>query len=171
MEEEYKDLWYTIIKEEMNMAELKVPENQSVSIGDMGWVPGVNPYGPAVSNPLVTKGEVSDIQDLRDRHDDNKRDIDKLKDVTQTHDIRICQQENEIYKISEQVKEALMIVKYPGLIANRVLDKVDSFIAKHKKMLTDNQGLTTEVVEVSHLNEMVKQLREVIKNDKNRNIE
>ena len=64
-----------------------------------------------------------------------------------------------------------MIVKYPGLIANRVLDKVDSFIAKHKKMLTDNQGLTTEVVEVSHLNEMVKQLREVIKNDKNRNIE
>ena len=78
MEEEYKDLWYTIIKEEMNMAELKVPENQSVSIGDMGWVPGVNPYGPAVSNPLATKSDVDAIQDLRDRHDDNKRDIDKV---------------------------------------------------------------------------------------------
>lgn len=157
--------------EEMNMAELKIPENPLVSIGDMGWVPGVNPYGPAVSSPLVTKGEVSDIQDLRDRHDDNKRDIDKLKDVTQTHDIRICQQENEIYKISEQVKEALMIVKYPGLIANRVLDKVDAFIAKHKKKLTDYTGYSVDVVEVSDLNEMVKQLREVIKNDKNRNIE
>lgn len=153
------------------MAELKVPENQSVSIGDIGWVPGVNPYGPAVSSPLVTKGEVSDIQDLRDRHDDNKRDIDKLKDVTQIHDIRICQQEKQIYDIHEQVKEALMIVKYPGLIANRVLDKVDSFIAKHKKVLTDSTGTTIEMVEVSQLNEMVKQLREVIKNDKNRNIE
>ena len=116
-------------------------------------------------------GEASDIQDLRDRHDDNKRDIDKLKDVTQIHDIRICQQENEIYKISEQVKEALMIVKYPGLIANRVLDKVDSFIAKHKKKLTDYTGYSADVVEVSDLNEMVKQLREVIKNDKNRNSE
>ena len=153
------------------MAELKIPENQSVSIGDMGWVPGVNPYGPEVSSPLVTKGEVSDIQDLRDRHDDNKRDIEKLKDVTQIHDIRICQQENEIYKISEQVKEALMIVKYPGLIANRVLDKVDAFIAKHKKVITDYTGANIEMVEVSQLNEMVKQLREVIKNDKNRNIE
>lgn len=157
--------------EEMNMAELKVPENPLVSIGDMGWVPGVNPYGPAVSSPLVTKGEVSDIQDLRDRHDDNKRDIDKLKDVTQTHDIRICQQDNKIYEISEQVKEALMIVKYPGLIANRVLDKVDAFIAKHKKKLTDYTGYSVDVVEVSDLNEMVKQLREVIKNDKSRNIE
>lgn len=157
--------------EEMNMAELKVPENPLVSIGDMGWVPGVNPYGPAVSSPLVTKGEVSDIQDLRDRHDDNKRDIDKLKDVTQIHDIRICQQDNKIYEISEQVKEALMIVKYPGLIANRVLDKVDAFIAKHKKKLTDYTGYSVDVVEVSDLNEMVKQLREVIKNDKNRNIE
>lgn len=153
------------------MAELKVPENPLVSIGDMGWVPGVNPYGPAVSSPLVTKGEVSDIQDLRDRHDDNKRDIDKLKDVTQIHDIRICQQDNKIYEISEQVKEALMIVKYPGLIANRVLDKVDAFIAKHKKKLTDYTGYSVDVVEVSDLNEMVKQLREVIKNDKNRNIE
>lgn len=152
------------------MAELKVPENQSVSIGDIGWVPGVNPYGPAVSSPLVTKGEVSDIQDLRDRHDDNKRDIDKLKDVTQIHDIRICQQEKQIYDIHEQVKEALMIVKYPGLIANRVLDKVDSFIAKHKKVLTDSTGTTIEMVEVSQLNEMVKQLREVIKNDRNKNI-
>lgn len=152
------------------MAELKVPENQSVSIGDIGWVPGVNPYGPAVSSPLVTKGEVSDIQDLRDRHDDNKRDIDKLKDVTQIHDIRICQQEKQIYDIHEQVKEALMIVKYPGLIANRVLDKVDSFIAKHKKVLTDYTGTTIEMVEVSQLNEMVKQLREVIKNDRNQNI-
>lgn len=152
------------------MAELKVPENQSVSIGDIGWVPGVNPYGPAVSSPLVTKGEVSDIQDLRDRHDDNKRDIDKLKDVTQIHDIRICQQEKQIYDIHEQVKEALMIVKYPGLIANRVLDKVDSFIAKHKKVLTDSTGTTIEMVEVSQLNEMVKQLREVIKNDRNQNI-
>lgn len=53
---------------------------------------------------------------------------------------------------------------HPGLIANRMLDKVDSFIAKHKKVLTDKQGLTTEMVEVSHLNEMVRQLREVIKN-------
>lgn len=152
------------------MAELKVPENQSVSIGDVGWVPGVNPYGPAVSNPLVTKGEVSDIQDLRDRHDDNKRDIDKLKDITQIHDIRICQHEKEIYDIHEQVKEALMIVKYPGLIANRVLDKVDSFIAKHKKVITDSTGTTIEMVEVSHLNKMMKQLREVIKNDRNQNI-
>lgn len=115
--------------------------------------------------------EASDIQDLRDRHDDNKRDIDKLKDVTQIHDIRICQQEKEIYDIHEQVKEALMIVKYPGLIANRVLDKVDAFIAKHKKKLTDYTGYSVDVVEVSDLNEMVKQLREVIKNDKNRNIE
>ena len=152
------------------MAELKVPENQLVSIGDMGWVPGVNPYGPAVSNPLATKAEVDDIQDLRDRHDDNKRDIDKLKDVTQIHDMRICQHENEIYKISEQVKEALMIVKYPGLIANRVLDKVDAFIAKHKKKLTDYTGYSVDVVEVSDLNEMVKQLREVIKNDKHQDI-
>ena len=151
------------------MAELKVPENQSVSIGDMGWVPGVNPYGPAVSNPLATKSEVDDIQYLRDRHDDNKRDIDNLKDVTQIHDIRICQQDNEIYKISEQVKEALMIVKYPGLIANRVLDKVDSFIAKHKKKLTDYTGANIEMVDVSLLNEMVKQLREVIKNDRSPN--
>ena len=115
--------------------------------------------------------EASDIQDLRDRHDDNKRDIDKLKDVTQIHDIRICQQEKEIYDIHEQVKEALMIVKYPGLKANRVLDKVDSFIAKHKKKLTDYTGYSADVVEVSDLNEMMKQLREVIKNDKNRNIE
>ena len=152
------------------MAELKIPENQSVSIGDMGWVPGVNPYGPAVSNPLVTKGEVSDIQDLRDRHDDNKRDIDRLKDVTQIHDIRICQHEKQIYDIHEQVKEALMIVKYPGLIANRVLDKVDAFIAKHKKVITDYTGSKIEMVEVSQLNEMVKQLREVIKNDKHQDI-
>ena len=152
------------------MAELKIPENQSVSIGDVGWVPGVNPYGPAVSNPLATKSDVDAIQDLRDRHDDNKRDIDKLKDVTQIHDIRICQQENEIYKISEQVKEALMIVKYPGLIANMVLDKVNAFITKYKRVITDYTGANIEMVDVSLLNEMVKQLREVIKNDKRQNI-
>ena len=81
MEEEYKDLWYTIYNEGgNNMAELKVPENPLVSIGDMGWVPGVNPDGPAVSKPLATKSDVDAIQDLRDRHDDDKRDIDKLKD-------------------------------------------------------------------------------------------
>ena len=148
------------------MSELTIPENQSISIGGIGWVPGVNPYGPAVSDPLATKAEVSDIQDLRDRHDDNKRDIQRIMDVTQMHDMRICSQDREIYEIREQVKEALMIVKYPGLIANRMLDKVDSFIAKHKKVLTDKQGLTTEMVEVSQLNEMVRQLREVIKNDK-----
>ena len=152
------------------MAELKIPENQSVSIGDIGWVPGVNPYGPAVSNPFTTKADVDPIQDLRDRHDDNKRDIDKLKDVTQIHDIRICQQEKEIYDIHEQVKEALMIVKYPGLIANRVLDKVDAFIAKYKRVITDYTGANIEIVDVSLLNEMVKQLREVIKNDRNQNI-
>lgn len=148
------------------MGELTIPENQSISIGGIGWVPGVNPYGPAVSDPLATKAEISDIQDLRDRHDDNKRDIQRIMDVTQMHDIKICEQDREIYEIREQVKEALMIVKYPGLIANRMLDKVDSFIAKHKKVLTDKQGLTTEMVEVSQLNEMVRQLREVIKNDK-----
>lgn len=149
------------------MSELTIPENQSISIGGIGWVPGVNPYGPAVSDPLATKAEISDIQDLRDRHDDNKRDIQRIMDVTQMHDIKICEQDREIYEIREQVKEALMIVKYPGLIANRMLDKVDSFIAKHKKVLTDKQGLTTEMVEVSQLNEMVRQLREVIKNGNN----
>ena len=149
------------------MSELTIPENQSISIGGIGWVPGVNPYGPAVSDPLATKAEISDIQDLRDRHDDNKKDIQRIMDVTQMHDMRIHSQDREIYNIREQVKEALMIVKYPGLIANRMLDKVDSFIAKHKKVLTDKQGLTTEMVEVSQLNEMVRQLREVIKNGNN----
>lgn len=149
------------------MGELTIPEHQSISIGDIGWVPGVNPYGPAVSDPFANKAEISDIQDLRDRHDDNKRDIQRIMDVTQMHEIKLCEQDREIYDIREQVKEALMIVKYPGLIANRMLDKVDSFIAKHKKVLTDKQGLTTEMVEVSHLNEMVRQLREVIKNGNN----
>lgn len=149
------------------MSELTIPGNQSISIGDIGWVPGVNPYGPVVSDPFANKAEISDIQDLRDRHDDNKRDIQRIMDVTQMHEIKLCEQDREIYEIREQVKEALMIVKYPGLIANRMLDKVDSFIAKHKKVLTDKQGLTTEMVEVSQLNEMVRQLREVIKNGNN----
>ena len=147
--------------------EITIPENQSISIGGIGWVPGVNPYGPVVSDPLATKAEISDIQDLRDRHDENKEEIRKIQDVTQMHDMRIHSQDREIYEIREQVKEALMIVKYPGLIANRMLDKVDSFIAKHKRVLTDSKGTKTEMVEVSRLNEMMRQLREVVKNGNN----
>lgn len=94
-------------------------------------------------------------------------DLECLKDVVNHIGMKESQHDREIYEIREEVKEALAIVKYPGLIANRVLDKVDSFIAKYKKVLTDKQGLTTEMVEVSKLNEMIKQLRGVIKNGNN----
>ena len=114
-----------------------------------------------------SKAEDDFMQDLMKGHDDSKNDIETLKDVTKTQEVMLTQFNNQLYDIREQVKEALMIIKYPGLIANRVLDKVDSFIAKHKRVLTDSTGAKIEMVEVSRLNEMVEQLREVVKNGNN----
>lgn len=128
---------------------------------------GIDPLGPYTTHYYGPPPQKTDaIQDLIERQE-NKRDIEEIKNITQLHDIRICQQDREIYDIREKVKEALAVLHHPGLIANRVLDKVDSFITKYKKVLTDKQGVTTEMVEVSKLNEMVKQLREVIKNGNN----
>ena len=122
------------------MASLGFPEDFSI-----------NPYGPSVQIEKWAK-------------EDSFNDV---KDIVQVHESRINCQDQRIYEVEERVKEALMIVKYPGLIANRVLDKVDSFISKHKKTLTDKQGQTVEMVEVSKLDEMVRLLREVVKNGHN----
>lgn len=119
---------------------------------------GINPYGPTVQK------SDSDIQDLRNRHDDNRRDIEDIKNVTQIHDMRISQQDREIYDLREKVKEALAVLHHPGLIANRMLDKAESFIHTYKSVLTDKNGQTVEMIEVSKLNTMIEKLREAIKN-------
>ena len=130
---------------------------------------GIDPLGPYTTHYYGPPPQKMDaIQDLRDRHDDNRRDIEDMKNITQMHDMRICQQDREIYEIREKVKEALAIVQYPGLIANRMLDKLCEFVAKHKKVLTDKKtGVTTEMIEVSDLAGAIDKIREVIKNGNN----
>lgn len=114
----------------------------------------ISPYTTTTLDNIVsTKAEASDLQEV--------------KDITQMHDMKLYDHDRQLYEIRESVKEALAIMKHPGLIANRVLDKVDSFIAKHKRVLTDSTGTKIEMVEVSRLNEMMKQLREVVKNGNN----
>lgn len=91
-------------------------------------------------------------------------DLECLKDVVNHIGMKESQHDREIYEIREEVKEALAIVKYPGLIANRVLDKIEDFIESRKKAMTTPQGLTTEVLSVSELRSALKTLREVVKN-------
>lgn len=132
------------------MANIGLPDDFSIGAPLFDSV-GIAPYGPSVQIEKWAK-------------EDSFNDV---KDIVQVHESRINCQDQRIYEVEERVKEALMIVKYPGLIANRVLDKVDSFISKHKKTLTDKQGQTVEMVEVSKLDEMVRLLREVVKNGHN----
>lgn len=112
----------------------------------------INPYGT-----MATESPIKSISD----------DLTDIRDKQTYQECKIYEHDRQLSDIQERVKEALMIVKYPGLIANRMLDKVDSFIAKHKRVLTDSTGTKIEMVEVSRLNEMVKQLREVVKNGNN----
>ena len=91
-------------------------------------------------------------------------DLDSVKQQAQYNDVRITQAEIQLYDIREQVKEALAIIKHPGLIANRVLDKLDQFIAKHKKDMFDSNNNIVEIIELKDLEDAISQLREVIKN-------
>lgn len=91
-------------------------------------------------------------------------DLDSVKQQAQYNDVRITQAEIQLYDIREQVKEALAIIKHPGLIANRVLDKLDQFIAKHKKDMFDSNNNMVEIIEIKDLEDAISQLREVIKN-------
>lgn len=120
----------------------------------------INPYGPSVtySDPVKT---------INDSIEEQVKDIESLKNATAGLDCRMQNIDGQVYEIREKVEEALAIMKYPGLIANRMLDKVDSFIAKYKRVLTDSTGTKIEIVEVSRLNEMIRQLREVVKNGNN----
>lgn len=132
------------------MGELKIPDNSLEQWADTYLNGTIKQFDP--------------VQDLRDRHDDNRRDIEEIKNVTQIHDVRISQQDMQIYEIREQVKEALAIIHHPGLISNRVLDKLDQFIAKNKKVLTDKHGGTIEVIDIRDLGTAIQKLREVIRN-------
>ncbi len=122
--------------------------------------PYINTYGPSVicSDP---------VKSINESMEEQINEIESLKNTTAGLDCRTHNIEGQMYEIREKVEEALTIMKYPGLIANRMLDKVDSFIAKHKKVLTDSTGTKIEMVEVSRLNEMMRQLREVVKNGNN----
>ena len=136
------------------MANIGLPDDFSISAPLFDSV-GIAPYGPTVQKWDSSKEEQID------------NDVNHLKELGQINEMRINEHDRRIYDIEEKVKEALLIMKHPGIIANRVLDKVDSFISKHKKTLTDKQGQTVEMVEVSKLDEMMRLLREVIKNGNN----
>ena len=104
------------------------------------------------------------FQDAIDLSVENKNDINNIKEITQIHDMRISQQDREIYDLREKVKEALAILHHPGLIANRMLDKAEDFIQTYKNVLTNSNGQTVEMIEVSKLKTMIEKLREAIKN-------
>ena len=120
--------------------------------------PYINQFGPTVQKVDVQK----DIIDKNAEHDEQ---IQNLKDIVNVNEVRLLDHEMKLNEIRNKVEETLMIVKYPGLIANRVLDKLDAFIAKHKKGVTDSNGNFVDIIELKDLNDALKQLREVIKND------
>lgn len=105
---------------------------------------------------------------LNDNLEEQQKDIESLKNAMTGLNCRVNNQDNRMWEIQEQIQEALAIMRYPGLIANRMLDKVEQFISKYKKVFTDKKsGKTLEIVEVSQLEGMVRELREVVKNGNN----
>lgn len=122
------------------------------------------PMQLATTVQLDTYVKKDALQEIMDLGVENKNDIQDIRNVTQIHDMRISQQDREIYDLREKVKEALAVLHHPGLIANRMLDKAESFIHTYKSVLTDKNGQTVEMIEVSKLNTMIEKLREAIKN-------
>ena len=122
------------------------------------------PIQLATTVQLDTYVKKDALQEIMDLGVENKNDIQDIRNVTQIHDMRISQQDREIYDLREKVKEALAVLHHPGLIANRMLDKAESFIHTYKSVLTDKNGQTVEMIEVSKLNTMIEKLREAIKN-------
>ena len=121
----------------------------------------INPYGPSVTYSDPVKG-------INESIEEQTKDIESLKDATVNLNCRMHNIDGQMWEIREKIEEALAIMKYPGLIANRLLDKVDQFIAKYKKVFTEkSSGKTLEVVEVSQLEGMMRELREVVKNGNN----
>ena len=122
------------------------------------------PMQLATTVQLDTYVKKDALQEIMDLGVENKNDIQDIRNVTQIHDMRLSQQDREIYDLREKVKEALAVLHHPGLIANRMLDKAESFIHTYKSVLTDKNGQTVEMIEVSKLNTMIEKLREAIKN-------
>lgn len=122
------------------------------------------PLQLATTVQLDTYVKKDAFQDAIDLSVENKNDINNIKEITQIHDMRISQQDREIYDLREKVKEALAVLHHPGLIANRMLDKAEDFIQTYKNVLTDSNGQTVEMIEVSKLKTMIEKLREAIKN-------
>lgn len=122
------------------------------------------PMQLATTVQLDTYVKKDAFQEAIDLSVENKNDINNIKEITQIHDMRLSQQDREIYDLREKVREALAVLHHPGLIANRMLDKAESFIHTYKSVLTDKNGQTVEMIEVSKLNTMIEKLREAIKN-------
>ena len=136
------------------MANIGLPDDFSISAPLFDSV-GIAPYGPTVQNWDTSKGEQID------------NDVNHLKELGQINEMRINEHDRRIYDIEEKVKEALLIMKHPGIIANRVLDKMSEFIASKKTKISDGQGLEVDIVTVHDLNNAIEKLREVIKNGNN----
>lgn len=122
------------------------------------------PMQLATTVQLNTYVKKDAFQEAIDLSVENKNDINNIKEITQIHDMRLSQQDREIYDLREKVKEALAVLHHPGLIANRMLDKAEDFIQTYKNVLTDSNGQTVEMIEVSKLKTMIEKLREAIKN-------
>ena len=72
------------------------------------------PMQLATTVQLDTYVKKDAFQEAIDLSVENKNDINNIKEITQIHDMRLSQQDREIYDLREKVKEALAVLHHPG---------------------------------------------------------
>lgn len=111
---------------------------------------------------VAIKADIDVVQDLRDVSDEQKRKIDNLESMAINHDSKINYHDVEIHDIKEIISTLVEKIVTPNAIANQALDKLQEFITTNTRVLTDKQGLTTKMVEVSRLEGAMHKIKEVL---------
>jgi hypothetical protein len=132
----------------------------TTTIGDMGIYPR---YYDAKAQVAI-KADIDVVQDLRNVSDEQKQKIDNLESMAISHDSKINYHDTEIHNIKETLSNIVDKIVTPNVIANQALDKLQEFITTNTRVLTDKQGLTTKMVEVSRLEGAIHKIKEVLNN-------
>lgn len=113
---------------------------------------------------VATKADIDVVQDLRNTSDEQRQKIDNLESMAISHDSKINYHDTEIHDIKEIINTLVDKIVTPNVIANQALDKLQEFITTNTRVLTDKQGLTTKMVEVSRLEGAIHKIKEVLNN-------
>ena len=121
-------------------------------------------YTPYYNNQAAVsvKADIDVVQDLKNVSDEQKQKIDNLESMAISHDSKINYHDTEIHDIKEILNTLVDKIVVPNVIANKALDKLQEFITTNTRVLTDRQGLTTKMVEVSRLEGAIHKIKEVL---------